>query len=430
MSQPCVIETCKHKSHVLCHCCNQNFCFDHLKQHSHLSNSQLNAFINEISTLGDQLLLLDAEIPDKDRQKLDKWRDDCYMMINSYYEEKCQELQQRYIERVDKYRREINETKTKVNELMHEAVATHEDFISLKAIINDIKQFEEKSIIIDIHPLAINKDLIQIEEWTSNEMDISTLPSPFQTINCSNENWPAMATNNRFLLMDQYPNLYLIDKKISLVKTFSWKYDRIPDMCWSSTLNSFIILTDKDGVFLVNEDMTSVEPIQTIEQNDWLTCTCSDTSLFLTTAGSGASIFEFNLFSSFGLIKQWNAPKSCNYNEFIYNINYNNGKLALLLKHNSNHKVHMELRSSKTLDRLWCLHLDIIHAFRRINRICFIKYNEWLVIDYNSSQLFHISKDGKLKVTQKYDAIPENAILFGSDILAIRTANCVNFYKV
>ena len=212
MSQPCVIETCKHKSHVLCHCCNKNFCLDHLKQHSHLSSSQLNAFISEINTLGDQLLLLDAEITDKDRQKLDKWRDDCYMMINSYYEEKCQELQQRYIERVDKYRREINETKSKVNKLMHEEEATHEDFISLKAIINDIKQFKEKSIIVDIHPLTINKDLIQIEEWTSNEMNISTLPSPFQTIDCSNEDWPAMASNNRFLLMDQYPNLYLFDK--------------------------------------------------------------------------------------------------------------------------------------------------------------------------------------------------------------------------
>jgi hypothetical protein len=176
--------------------------------------------------------------------------------------------------------------------------------------------------------------------------------------------------------------------------------------------------------------MTSVEPIQTIEQNDWLTCTCSDTSLFLTTKGAAASIFEFNLFSSFGLIKQWNAPKSCNYNERISNINYNNGKLALLLMHNSNHKIHMELRSSTTLDRLWCLRLDIMFTFARINRVCFIKYNEWLVIDHNSSQLFHISKDGKLKVIQKYDAKPENAILFGSDILAIRTTNCVNFYKV
>jgi hypothetical protein len=406
-------------------------CLDHLKEHHDLSNSQLNTFVNEINILGDQLLLLDVGITDKDRQKLDKWRDDCYMMINSYYEEKCQELQQRYIERVDKYRREINETKSKINELMHEEEeATHKDFISLKAIINDIKQFEGKSIILDIHPLTINKDLIQIEEWTSNEMDISTLPLPFQIIDCSNEDWPAMASNNRFLLMDQYPNLYLFNKELSLVKEFSWKYDRIPDMCWSSTLNSFIILTDKDGVFLVNENMTSVEPIQTIEQNDWLSCTCSDTSLFLTTHGSAASIFEFNLFSSFKLIKQWNAPKSCNYNELIENINYNNGKLALLLIHESNQKIHMELRSSITLDRLWCLRLDIIDTSERINRVCFIKYNEWLVIDYNSSQLFHISKDGKLKVTQKYDAIPENAILFGSDILAIRTTTCVNFYKV
>ena len=55
--------------------------------------------------------------------------------------------------------------------------------------------------------------------------------------------------------MDQYPNLCLFDKELNLVKQFPWKYDRIPDMCWSSTLNSFIIITDKDGVFLVNENI-------------------------------------------------------------------------------------------------------------------------------------------------------------------------------
>ena len=87
-----------------------------------------------------------------------------------------------------------------------------------------------------------------------------------------------MASNNRFLLIDQYPNLCLFDRELTLVKQFPWEHDRITDMCWSSTLNSFIIITDKDGVFLVNENLTSIEPIQTIEKKEWLSCTCSDAS--------------------------------------------------------------------------------------------------------------------------------------------------------
>ena len=164
MSSPCAIETCKHKSRALCYCCNKSLCIDHLKEHQDSSNSQLNYFVDEINTLTDQILILNADITDNCHQKLDKWRDDCYMMIDRYYEEKYQELQQRCIERADKYRKEIDQIKEKVNELMHEQKATHEDISSLKATINDIKrdikQFEEKGIIVDVHPLIIDKDLI------------------------------------------------------------------------------------------------------------------------------------------------------------------------------------------------------------------------------------------------------------------------------
>ena len=63
-------------------------------------------------------------------------------------------------------------------------------------------------------------------------------------------------------------------------------------------------------------------------------------------------------------------------------------------------------------------------------RVCLLKCDEWLVIDHQTSHLLHISKDGKLKFTKKYDPTPQNAVLFGSNILAIRTTNCINFYKV
>jgi len=74
----------------------------------------------------------------------------------------------------------------KINELIREQEATNEDITQLKATIDKIKraikQFAEKTIIVDVHPLIIKKNLIYIEEWTS------TLSLPFQTINCSDEN--------------------------------------------------------------------------------------------------------------------------------------------------------------------------------------------------------------------------------------------------
>ncbi|CAF1340483.1 unnamed protein product [Rotaria sordida] len=171
------------------------------------------------------------------------------------------------------------------------------------------------------------------------------------------------------------------------------------------------------------------------EKKDWLSCTCSDVSLFLTTNDGHSGIFEFNLLSSFRFIKQWKFPQICNKDEFIYNIAYNNGTLALLIscqsfKYYSNKIVRIEVRSSSTLDQLWSLPLDITYQGGRVNRICSLTCDEWLVIDHKTSHILHINKDGKVKAKRSYEPTAHNAILFGSNILAIRTTNCLNFHRV
>ena len=435
MSPPCVIQKCSQKSRAICHCCNYNFCIDHLKEPHDILSFELDYFLNEINTLTDRVLVFDAEITDKCHQKLDKWRDDCHMMIDRYYEEKHQQLQQRYIQRADEHRKDIEQVKEKVNKLMHEEKPTQKDISTWKTTINDIKddikQFEEQGILIDTQPLIIDKDLIQIEGCTSNEIDISTLPPPIRKMNCDNSKNSAMASNKRYLLMEQYPNLCLFDKELTLIKQYPWKYDRIQDMCWSSTLNSFIIITVYYKVFLVNEDMTLVEPIKTIEQIYWTSCTCSGENLFLVT-NLPTGIFQFDLLSSFNLIKQWNTKKSRENDEFIANIAYNHDALALLIKHGSHYtKNKIELRSSRTFDYLWSLSLDLTNDYvNSTSSVCSFKYDQWLVIDHKKSNLLQISKNGELKVTKKYHPTLQNAVLFGSNILVITTTDSINFYNV
>ncbi|CAF4084343.1 unnamed protein product [Rotaria sordida] len=223
MPPPCVIETCKRKSRALCHCCSKNLCLDHLKDHNDLIHSQLNPLVDELNTLDNQISALNVdEIIDKCRQKLDKWRHDCYNIIDRFYEEKCQELQQHCVQQADQKRKKIHQLKLKTNELIQEQEATHDDIFSLKATINDIKrdvnQFEENGIIVDVHPLIINQNLVYLEEFTSNELDISTLSFPYRTIDCSNDDWPVLTSNNQVLLLDQYPNLCLFNKELTLLK--------------------------------------------------------------------------------------------------------------------------------------------------------------------------------------------------------------------
>ncbi|CAF3042156.1 unnamed protein product, partial [Rotaria sp. Silwood2] len=99
MPPPCAIETCKRKSRALCHCCSKNLCPDHLKEHDVVINSQVNPLVDEINNIDNQLSSLNVgEIIDKCRQKLDKWRHDCHNIIDRYYEEKSQELQQHCVQ--------------------------------------------------------------------------------------------------------------------------------------------------------------------------------------------------------------------------------------------------------------------------------------------------------------------------------------------
>ncbi|CAF2643318.1 unnamed protein product [Rotaria sp. Silwood2] len=215
MPPPCDIETCKRKSRALCHCCNKNLCPDHLKEHDDSINSQIHPLVDNINNLDNQLSALNVdEIIDKCRQKLDKWRHDSHKEIDRFYQEKYQELQQRCIERVGQKRKTIHQLKLNTNKLIQEQEATYDDISSLKSIINDIKrdidQYEENGISVDVYPLIINNNLIYIENWIMNEIDLSTLSSLYRTIDCSNNDWPILTSNNRFLLLDQYPNFMFI----------------------------------------------------------------------------------------------------------------------------------------------------------------------------------------------------------------------------
>jgi len=62
-------------------------------------------------------------------------------------------------------------------------------------------------------------------------------------------------------------------------------------------------------------------------------------------------------------------------------------------------------------------------------RCCLLTDDEWLVIDYEKERLLHITKDGKLKATIKYDPNPYRANLF-ANMLVVSTIDGLNFHKL
>jgi hypothetical protein len=91
--------------------------------------------------------------------------------------------------------------------------------------------------------------------------------------------------------------------------------------------------------------------------------------------------------------------------------------------------MRMELRSCKTLDRLWSLALDIAYK-DLVYRCSSLACNEWLMADHNAGRLLHITADGKVKETITYKGNPRRTTLFAHTMLAISTKTTLNFHKI
>ncbi len=434
MSQPCAIPSCKRVSRTLCYGCNQNFCREHMIEHDLSLNSQLNPLSDEINALGERLKSLKLENSNGDsHQKLEKWRDDCHKTIDYFFEQKCQELDRCIAKKMEKQREEISRMRIKMSELIQEQEATHRDIDSLTSTVRDLERemskIEQTSLQVEMKALVIDDSLIQIEDSDTNRFDLSSLSPIYKTINYPRENWAPLACNNRYLLIHQEPNLCLVDQNLNIIKQNSWIYGTIYDMCWSSTLNRFIVINGSD-VFLVDENHMSIENIQTLQKRKWLSCTTSETSLFLSTKVWGSSIMEFSLLPTIELVKQWQSPDTCTRDEVINSIVYNNGTIAMMIKNPSEKTIHIEMRSSATLDRLWSVRLNIAYSQNIRTRCCLLANDQWIVVDRNTSRIFHISKDGKVKTSSAYNPPPFCAVLFDQDMLAISTARGVNLHKL
>jgi len=434
MSQPCVIASCKRASRTLCYGCNQNFCREHMAEHDLVLNSQLNPLSDEINALGERLKSINLENSIGDsHQKLEQWRIDCHNKIDEFFEQKCRELNRSFSKRMEKQREELNRMRKTMTELIQEQEATHTDIDSLTSTVRElereINKIERSSFEVEIKSLVLDDSLIQIDNSDLNRFDLSNLSPAFKTISYPRENWAPLTCNNRYLLIHLEPNLCLVDQDLNIVKQNSWIYGTIYDMCWSSTLNRFIVINGSD-VFLVDENQMSIENIQTLQKRKWLSCTTSETSLFLSTKVWGSSIMEYSLLPTIELIKQWQSPDTCTRDEVINGIVYNNGTLAMMIKNPSEKTIYIEMRSSATLDRLWLIRLNIAYSQNIRTRCCLLANDQWLVVDRNTSRIFHISKDGKVKTSCAYNPPPFCAVLFDNDMLAISTARGVNLHRI
>ena len=139
---------------------------------------------------------------------------------------------------------------------------------------------------------------------------------------------------------------------------------------------------------------------------------------------------EYRLLPSVEFIKEWKFPKTCQSDEWISDMKYNNGSIALIIMKPSQKKIFIQLRNIHTLDQLWSFELDNMVLQEKAVRCCILNSEEWLVLDNEFDRLVHLTKDGKIKSSCSYEPKPYGASMFGPDIIVIAADNNIKFYQL
>jgi len=212
-----------------------------------------------------------------------------------------------------------------------------------------MNKIEEKCFRIKIRPLIIDNKLIRIQETNMPEFDLSTLFHVYRTLDRPTGSSTVMASNDQFLLVHQNPNLCLIDKEMKIVKQVVWTYDLIWDMCWSSSLNRFVII-EENNIFLIDESTMSIEKLQTNKTRRWTSCASFNKFLILTTQQSGVSIVKLRLRPPMDIVEGEKSFSMRTKSERIESVVSNDEVFVLMIRDKLEKSVRIELRSPDNIE--------------------------------------------------------------------------------
>ena len=409
-------------------------CMVHLNEHHHALNSKLNPLIDEVNSLSERLTSINlTKKVSACRQQLEQWRLDYHQKIDDLFGEKSRELDQLVARKITKQQEKSNEVREKLTRLTIEQGTTSQDIdlltSSIRYLEGTMHTIEQTSFHVTIQPLIIHDELITFQEREEQEFDLSKGYPIQKTIPYTPGSWFPLASSEQYLLFHQAPNLCFVDKEFNIIKEILWSHATILHMCWSSTLDGFIILTE-EMIYLVDEKKPEIQNLLTNPQRNWLACTCSDTDLFVSTNIWGSSIAQYHLSMTMELIKPWQPPYSCTTDECIECMTFNDGTLAVVIRSRLKQSIRIELKFPETFDCIWLLRLSTVHDFDQVFRCSSLTCGEWLVINTQSRQFLHITKSGQLKSRMTYESTPYRVCLFREDFFVIATDAGLNFHQL
>ncbi|CAF1577112.1 unnamed protein product [Adineta ricciae] len=428
----CEISSCGGASLATCICCKRNVCREHFIIHDNLLRPKLNDLTGRIDRLAEEFENLSVNTITTDIiTKLDQWKVNAHKIIDEYYENKRNEIISSARRLLNQHEKEIQDLRIKIAKMIYiQQSNTHNINLleeKLRIIQREINQVSV-SIHVDIYPLTIPNYMISIDLFNFYRPNLFTFAHPYANIQRYPISSDAIAANNQHFLIQHRSSLYLIDENLSEICRQNWPHDRIRDMCWSKILNCFFILT-WDHVYQIDGTNLSIQRIETIEGRSWQSCTCSQTSLYLSRDLWNSTVEEFNLEPSITLFQVHQTTDTKDQKQRIDSLEYQHDRLALAINDETRQEFFIEVRSTISFDRIWIYRLQTDYSERKI-QCCIYNHNAWLVADWGSSSLYHLTSDGKTKNVSKYEDEICYIHCFKPNQLIISTKHSFNIHRL
>lgn len=357
-------------------------------------------------------------------EQLLAWREQSHRTIDEHYQQHL-DIIHSY---ADRRRQKCENLSERLQRLMNQLTNQHPSNldVSMETILqieSDLYSLQRTFLQLTCRPLTLETSQIHLEEaFDLTNLSVSYKQAPYCQLSSA-----ALASNDRYLLMHQNPHLRLLDQDLQEVKTSPWTDDWIRDMCWSTKRACFIVLTTRK-VLLIEENLEPRPIIEEPPAATWFSCTCSDSSLYLSTLEWGSAIYELDLLSFDRVRQRWNSPLTCGSHEGIEDIQYSNERLALLICDHLTRQKRLELRSAQSLERIWSYALGGTPSMR-LGTCCPLPHDDWLAVNGSERHIYHITNDGKFKGRMIYRSVPYRANLFGSHILALANESSLDLHR-
>ncbi|CAF1572531.1 unnamed protein product [Didymodactylos carnosus] len=193
------------------------------------------------------------------------------------------------------------------------------------------------------------------------------------------------------------------------------------DICWSSFLDRFLILTPTTlhSLNVQTKKVTQIKQVSDKNKTAFRRCTCSNHTLLVSFEHRGSVVDEWDMSGEWKMMRRWQPPVSCQQNEWIFDIRFScdGSRLGVTVWVNDQYnQVQVRDRSMNILNNItFPCHL----AFGYF--LLSVPSGQWLTHEWKNKALRIIDRDGILQQTLTYDKSVRTTALLGQRCLVIRT---------